>query len=298
MRILILGTNRDHNLDVACHLLESSALTWDAISTFVKSTKRLGEQKVVKNVFSGKSLKGDELKQEGLIVELFAATCLEIAEVKAKVEKSAHLILLVSNPQLLEIDLRKKFDRVFLTKMPVGEKLVQYHVWYMNEKLIELKTFKAAVKNLESGQYLDLTGGAIKLETRTVVAVDLTPSPSDYVLPAPKVKVVAERQIPTNLAARQVIPVPADCIELQLKFRVVATKSAADGIKALETMLGNSMVEVMIQAAFYDKVSDLDVSVYLQVKLVRQDLFVSLLFNMLQTMKKAKLLETASINVL
>ncbi len=286
MRILILGTNRDKNLDVACHLLEKSSLTWDVISSFAKSSDRWRTQKVVKNVFSGKNLKDDELKQEGLILELFSAGCLEKAWVKTKLEKSAHLFLLLSNPQLLDADVRKKFDRVFLTKTPLGDKLVQYYTWYMNEKLVELKTFKASVKTLEPSQYLDLTGGVVKLET--VVKEDLVPSPSDYVPVTAKPKAVESK----------VVPVPADCIELQIKFRMGATKLAADGIKTLETMLGNSMVAVMIQAAFYDKVSDLDVTVYLQVKLVRQDLFVSLVFNMLQSMKKAKLLESASINIL
>lgn len=300
MRILVLGSNRLKNLDLATSLLEESALTWEVISSFTESHTRWKKQKSVSNVFSTKELKEEatELKQAGLVLELFSTACLDKPWLKTKLSKSAHLVVVLSNAQVLEPEVRTTFDRVFMTKTPTLERVIQYHFLYVGDGKLDLKQFKLLNKNLTPGQHLQLLPGDQPTVQTVQKASDLVPSPTDYAPPQLAVPKVAAAAPPaSNSKSKDRAPLAENCIELNIKGKLCADKTLNDGKTALQDLLGNALLQAMIHTVFYNEFVKGEMTVYFQIKSQRQDLFVALMFNVLQSLKMTHVFETASIHV-
>jgi len=304
MRILLLGSSPSENNYFASRLLSKSKSSWTVVSSYEASRILWANVKSVTKITEPKAV--DEAPNTdncGLVIEVVGSSFFEKNWVKEKLKNLENLLVLSTNPAVL--DKEWKFDKTFVCKTVSGEKQMQFHSLYIDEKTTALLEFKKVVRSLAKNQYLDVVHGKYTVlelpeepeekKEKPIVSVDSTVTEK----PKPKTEEkVGQGSAPVS---QNVLPkysimtkpdnmvVEENATEVWLHF-VPRDKQIEDCIGAFEEMLSNNLILSMFSQAYHERLADGSVSVYFQVYLQRQDLFFAFVLNMLQTMKSNHLI--------
>jgi len=158
MRILLLGSSPTENNYFASRLLSKSKASWIVVSSYEASRLLWANVKSVTKITEPKAV--DEAPNTdncGLVVEVMGTSFFEKNWVKEKIKNMENLLVLSTNPAVLDKDC--KFDKTFICKTVSGEKQIQYHTLYIDAKTTALMEFKKVLRSLGKNQYLDVVNG-------------------------------------------------------------------------------------------------------------------------------------------
>jgi len=321
MRTLILGSSREAATSLGCNCVALSTGEWEIITSYQSSCAEWSKVPNVKKVTTYQDLKEEESESKiGLVLEVVAATFFEKPWVKARLEKSDHLIFITSSPvTFVPKTLYSSFHQIFVVKTGVPDKQSQYHTLFVDAKKHPFPVFKSTLKALENNHYLSISPDGTSITTGTWIASKVEPVESKVTgtiekvtAPTPKVEpkvtgtiptvtgtlpkvtgTIPNSPMPTPLEKKKPdqIVLPENMMELWVCFTAQPRKSEpsmlSTAITMFEEMLSNDLLLSMFnnQVSHHRDEEKQSVSIYFQVYKQRQDLFVALMMNVLQSLR-------------
>lgn len=335
MRTLIVGSNRGINASLAVHKVGESNVHWEVISSYQASCSEWKTLPNVDKVTCYQDLKDNEPDEtKGLVLEVVASSFFEKTWVKSRLSSEVNLVVITNAPvSYLDKSLFPTFHNVFITRTNSSEKQGQYHALFVNVKKHHFPDFKKSVKSLTDFQYLSVapdgtlekmgwTGMAssapeppVSSHPGNIVpkAVRVTNTSEEQkhapVVPQPNIKpqVLSSRKappepVPSDLKRPKNVEVKENVSELWLNFSVKPSESGENtldkAVTAVETMLSTDMLISMFTCAYHEKHPDTNSGTfYFQVFERRQDLFVALVVNMLQSLRVNHVIQHGSLSI-
>lgn len=325
MRALVVGPTTTLNTSVACHVLRTLHITsphvvWNVVTSYQLSLDAYQACANVRNVTAFRDLKDEETDDsQGLVIEVLASSFFDKAWVRERLRTAPHLLVVTTSPvTFMDKTVLASFEQVYLSKTAAVDKQSQYFTLFADATAMSFVEFKKAIKGVATNQYgrvvmeqgkpgrlevcdysplWDMPGAAATtttVTTRTPGPTALKERPPAAVPPPPS-------PVPPRSSGAVERPpdtvVEAGRVELWLSMTLHPDCTAETVVDNLRTMLGNTLIESMLQTILYDTsaIKDHRLHVYVQVFEHRQDLFVSLAFNVLQSLRLASFITQGSL---
>jgi len=320
MRILVTGSSFGAKLGM--HLVQKTNFSWSVITSFHNSVNdwmkctnvlkvQLNSQLTEKDVFDA---------NEPLVIEVIALSFFEKTWVKEFIKSAKNLILIVSSPlHLLEKSFFEKstetgkFNRLLVTKTTSTDKQSQYYTSFVEPTSMTLTEFKKILRALEDQQYVEIQNGLVKIiqwgvDKPKVPNKDTKPQQQlEETKEAPtELKVVEEKKDsernnePNKVLLEKSISstvVPMDMSEFWVMFSPdTSIKDIEYCITAFEDMISNDLLTSMFSTTCKKKTKS-HVEFYFHVHKQRQDLFVALMMNILQSLRSNNIISIGSITL-
>ena len=286
MRLLILGTVKSTTSKLAKQCVNMFSGLCVVVSPTVQSKKMWSDR-------SYTVVKPDELKIENyaddtLVVDRVTnTTFLKTQPTKNMLSSCKNLIIITDNPiEILDADTLQNFDKVLISKTTRVDKMMQYFTIFVDTKNDDFASFKHKVTNLKGDSYLELDTKTRKLSTpftsEPVVKTTLTP-PDDL-----KNAATILSQMFNHTTSDK--PILTDALLetwVLLHVKDVDT-NAQQVISAFKKMISMDVIKSMYTFASFDQLSGSDhqIAWYFHVNKERNDLFTSLVMNMIRALKE------------
>jgi len=313
MRTLIVGPGIPANLARGFSLLSHEKPgTWEVVSSYKQSCDKWVTSHAVDRVTSFHDLKDYEPDESmGLVIEVVAQSFYEKPWVKAQIKSAKDLLILCASPvTFLDKETLASFQKVYATKTVVSDKQTQYYSVFVNADTMSFGDFKKMLRTLEVDQCVEISEGGKKVQVVTIP----TAAPLEHVERKQRPerekqeranvekKVAAVIDMPTGAGEHRDKPDKVEltdaCSELWISLKPAADVTLADAVASLESMMRNDLIVSMFALTVYKThPEDGTISVYVQVFLQRQDLFVALILNMLQSLRSSGVIDRGSIVV-
>lgn len=335
MRILITGSLSD--IKLAEYLLtipKHQGYQWNVITSYQTDCSLWQNNKSVKQVHQATHMKDTDqvAVTDPLVIHVMARSFFDKLWVQNYLQNAQNYIIMVSAPiHYFEKALLSRFDQILITRTLSADKQAMYHNLFINEKLQNLADFKKLLKTLTEYQYVEIVDGRTILHTwyvpqeskTTIVAttlpigatptIALNPTPVANSTPMASPSPVATAPVvvttTTTSSKSETKPNPPPEVKLlseENKNPAIAvselwvTFTLNEDVKKFESMfnamLENELILSMISSA-RQKTYLPHIEYYFHVYKDRQDLFVALLFNMIQTLRDQKMIKTGAIVV-
>lgn len=317
MRVLVVGPGTALNTALACHVLRTlrtSPVQWHVITSYQSSVDLYQACPGVTNVTAFKDLKDDETPpDQGLVMEVLATSFFEKTWVKQRLKDGHDVLVVATSPvTLVDKSVLDTFDCVYISKTLAADKQSQYYTLFADTAKQSFTDFKKTVKGLATNQYARIQmehGRPSKFEVESYPALwdQVGPASAASVAPVAPAVAVTGTVAPTTPVAVRHVERPSQAepvsntgrVEVWLCLTVAAGVARDDVVTNLKAMLSKDLLASMMHQVLYTTSEDSRrVDVYVQVFEIRQDLFVSLAFNILQALRGVSLITQGALVVL
>ena len=331
MRILVTGTSTTFNTTAACTLLDTD-VSWEVITSYQSALPKWELLPCVNSSRLFQDLK-EHVPDEtnGLVIEVVALSFFQKSWVKERLKTSqAPLVIVHTAPaSCLDKSVLELFDQVYITKTQVADKQSQYYSTFLDSNRTDTKTetsfneFKKQLRMLEVDQCLKIENESVQIVNlkvkKTQAISNSSTSGNGSKLPSSSIKLVSSSSEPVKCEVKQAdktmkesasklqttveycdkpskITLSDDCTELWVNLTYAKGKNIDEVLTTFESILGNELITSMFSKTTYNKrPEDCTVCVYFQVFEQRRHLFVSLLSDMLLSLRQENIIHRGSI---
>jgi len=326
MRILVTGTSTTFNTTAACTLLDTD-VSWEVITSYQSALPKWELLPCVNSSRLFQDLK-EHVPDEtnGLVIEVVALSFFQKSWVKERLKTSQVPLMIVHTApaSCLDKSVLELFDQVYITKTQVADKQSQYYSTFLDNTKTDtsFNEFKKQLRMLEVDQCLKIENESVQivsLKTKKTETLSNSSS-SGSKLPSSSSKlVVSSSSEPLKSEVKQAdktmkesaskiqttveycdkpskITLSDDCTELWVNLTYAKGKNIDEVLTTFESILGNELITSMFSKTTYNKrPEDCTVCVYFQVFEQRRHLFVSLLSDMLLSLRQENIIHRGSI---
>lgn len=281
MRILILGSNRVTTSRLAVLCQKTIDKPWQVVSSFENCKNFWKGVPNVDSVVSAVDFK--ENNTINLIVDNVIAKSF-YTDTTQLVDRCENLIVATADPiSTMDKKTLDNFDKIMVSKTTGVDKQSQYYTLFVDAKGIEFKGFKTDLAKLKNLEYLEISSVGKLSYPFTDGSKTLTENKLDV---PPEVQQVVDSLQNLKLVAPTEIQKPDNTIEMWVCIHV-NDKTAT--LTKFKTMIGNDIVKCMYHSVSFQDNQD-NIVFYFQVRMERQDLFTSLIMNILRALRTSLLI--------